>query len=364
MATLSGPLALHLLNVGQGEAILIDLPDGSFMLLDGGPNADATVIVDAIAERLQANRRFRLAGISQWDADHIRGIPRILRQFRPEEFRYPGVDLQLLEEVAQREANEELSALTMEVRASIEALPETAQQTFVAHSVLNDLGGVDVHVLAPSPSVTAQIRHDLSRSGGAGGALLKRFRNRTSVALWMRFAGRILFLAGEAEAEQYRGMEEYFLRNHGALLPHRNNHAADWIKLSHHGADENNPDDLFKLFGAPSFVGASSSGGGYNHPHPAALKRLHFDHGGSAMCTGLGKGCHALLTAKNKRKSPLDPARPDLWAKNISGHTNPHRDCYGHITVTVTPDGNCSTSTTEVQKACPYGGPATGKLRW
>ncbi|MFO0649956.1 MAG: hypothetical protein U0326_27295 [Polyangiales bacterium] len=359
---MTAPLALHLLNVGQGEAILIDLPDGSFMLLDGGPMADATVIVDAIEERLKAKRRFRLAGISQWDKDHIQGIPAILARFSPEEFRYPGVDLHLFEEIAQREANEELSKLTREVRASIEALPETAQQHFIAHSLLDDLGGVEVHVLSPSPNVTAQIRHDLERSRAAGSALLKQFRNRTSVALWIRFAGRTLFLAGEAEADQYLGMEAYFLRNHGALLPHRHKHAADWIKLSHHGADENNPDDLFKFFGAPSFVGAASSGGGYNHPHPAALKRLHFDHGGSAMCTGLGKGCHAILTAK--KKSKLDPSQPDLWAKNISEHTNPHLDCYGHITVTVTPDGRCSTSTTDAQKACPYGGPASGKRTW
>ena len=134
MAAVTSRLELHLLNVGQGEAILIDLPDGSFMLLDGGPKADAAGILDAVEARVKAKRRFRLAGISQWDADHIRGIPAILARCKPEEFRYPGIDLQLFEEIARREADEDLSSLTSDVRAAIEALPPVAQQTF-RHSI-------------------------------------------------------------------------------------------------------------------------------------------------------------------------------------------------------------------------------------
>jgi competence protein ComEC len=360
VAAVTSRLELHLLNVGQGEAILIDLPDGSFMLLDGGPKADAAGILDAVEARVKAKRRFRLAGISQWDADHIRGIPAILARCKPEEFRYPGIDLQLFEEIARREADEDLSSLTSDVRAAIEALPPVAQQTFIACNALDDLGGVEAYVLSPSPHIAGEIRHDLARSGAAGQSVLKKFRNRTSVAIWLRFAGRTLFLAGEAEEDQYRVMEDYFLRKHGALVAHRKAHAADWIKLSHHGADKNNPDELFKFFAGSSFVGAASAGGGYDHPHPAALKRLHFDHGGSAMCTGLGKGCHRILTGKKK----LDPTRPDLWALALKDRKNPDRDCYGTITVTVASDGTCSTRAEAVQKSCPYGGPVNGKRAW
>lgn len=348
------------MNVGQGEAIVIDLPDDSFMLLDGGPRADAAVVLDAIEARVSKGRRFRLAGITQWDADHIRGIPAVLARHQPQEFRVPGVDLQLLEEVARREAGNDLPALTASVRDAIEALPPATLQSFSACNRIDDLGaGVDAHVLSPAPSVARLIRRALDRSDRAAAAVLETFRNRASVALWMRFGGRTLLLAGEAEADQYRDMEAYFLRDRGGLVPYMKDHAADWIKLSHHGADENNPDDLFKRFGRAGFVGSASAGGGYNHPHPAALKRLHVDHGGRAMCTGLGKGCDRLL-----REKKLDAARPDAWADDLSARANPHKDCYGTITVTVTGDGACSVRTAAVQKRCPYGGPTGGTHAW
>lgn len=360
MAPLTSQLQLHLLNVGQGEAILIDLPDGSFMLLDGGPKAEDPVVLDAIEKRVKAGRPFRLAGISQWDADHIRGIPAILRTFRPEEFRVPGVDLQLLEEIARREVDEDIATLSASVRDAIEALPRSRRQTFTAYSRIEDLGGVEAHVLSPSLCVADEIRRRIGRSNRAAHEVLKEFRNRASVALWLRYGGRTLLLSGEADGDQYRTMRAYFLRNFGGLLQHQSDFAADWIKLSHHGANENNPDDLFKFFGRAGFVASASAGGDYNHPHPAALKRLHFDYGGVAMCTGLGKGCDRLL----RTKKPLDAKKPDVWARNISARKNPRADCYGTITVTVTSNGQCSVDTTAVQSRCPYGGPASPQRSW
>ncbi|MEZ4301606.1 MAG: hypothetical protein R3B70_42120 [Polyangiaceae bacterium] len=360
MAAVAKRFSLHLLDVGQGEAILMDFPDGSFGLLDGGPKSDASGVIEHIRDRVAQGRTFRLAGISQWDADHIRGIPEILKHFPPQEFRYPGVDLQLLEEIARRLEGEDAATLSSRVRAAIESLPPESLAHFTAPDPIPDAGGIEVHVLSPMPSAAGEIREALARSARSLNSVLKRSRNRTSVALWIRTFGRTLFLSGEVEEAQYRDMESYFLRPRGALVPYMRDHSADWIKLSHHGADLNNPREIFKLFGARDFMASASAGGGYDHPHPSALKRAHFDHRGRVLCTNLGKGCHRLLTSKRK----LDPMSPETWAGDLSRRDNPNQPCYRTITVTVTEDGRCSISTQHVQPRCPYGGPPTGTWAW
>lgn len=260
----------------------MDFPDGSFGLLDGGPLAGAPGVIPYLQERIDQGRRFRLAGISQWDADHIRGIPAILDRFTPEEFRYPGLDLQLLEQVAAQVGGEEASRVSEEVRSAIDRLPPARVAKFTAPDPIPNMGEVEVHVLSPMARTDLELRAALEklrkvRSKSARSkkvqTVLEGFRNRASVALWIRAWGRVLFLSGEVGGSQYRAMEEYFLRPGGAQLPYRNEHGADWMKLSHHGANKNNPPDLFKFFARTTFVASASAGGGYDHPHPATLKR-------------------------------------------------------------------------------------------
>jgi hypothetical protein len=265
------------------------------------------------------------------------------------------VDLSLLEEVVRRLDGEDAAILSSGVRAAIEELPRESLAHFTAPDPIPDTGGVQIHVLSPMPGTQVEIRHALAASSSLPSSLL-RFRNRTSVVLWIRAWTRVMLLSGEAENDQYREMEAYFLRSHGSLAPYRREHAADWIKLSHHGADANNPHELFKRFGKRRFVASASAGGAYDHPHPNALKRAHFDHGGLVMCTNLGKGCRRILD----NRVTFDPRSPEKWSRGLSTRRNPQVSCYRTITITVTDNGRMLTSTQSVQERCPYGGPVDG----
>jgi beta-lactamase superfamily II metal-dependent hydrolase len=350
--------AIHVLDVGQGEAILMDFPDGSFGLLDAGPRADARDVIAPIEHRIRNGHTFRIAGISQWDADHIRGIPAILSRFKPQEFRYPGVDLQLLEQVARKAGGDDAGTLSCEVRDAIETLPPESLGHFIAPSKIEILPGFDIYVLSPMPRTESELRAALAGSRSVP-ALLRSSRNRTSVALWIRVWGRTLFLTGEVEEDQYRAMDAYFRRPVGPLRQYRKDYSADWIKLSHHGADHNNPAELFKLFAARDFLAVASAGGGYDHPHPNTLNRLHTEHGGRAMCTNLGKGCNKLLN-----DHALEPTAPGDWCDGLSSLPNPKQTCYGTISVIISEDGKCRAYGASVQSSCPYGGPKTGKRTW
>jgi competence protein ComEC len=92
----SGRLALHFLAVGEGDAAAIVTPAGRWILVDGGPRApgyDAGASVVAPFLRRNGVRRIAVAVASHGDADHLGGMPTVVRTFRPELVLEPGQPL-------------------------------------------------------------------------------------------------------------------------------------------------------------------------------------------------------------------------------------------------------------------------------
>ena len=79
-APTSGRLTVTFLDVGQGDAILIEGPDGHRILVDGGPSEEA--ISAALGRRLPFHdRRIDLVVLTHPEADHLGGLPAVLRRY-------------------------------------------------------------------------------------------------------------------------------------------------------------------------------------------------------------------------------------------------------------------------------------------
>lgn len=88
-----GWLALHFLSVGEGDAAAIVTPAGRWIVVDGGPRApgfDAGASVVTPFLRRNGVRRIAMAVASHGDADHLGGMPVVVRTFRPELVLEPG----------------------------------------------------------------------------------------------------------------------------------------------------------------------------------------------------------------------------------------------------------------------------------
>lgn len=90
-----GPdLALHFLDVGQGDAAAIRTPGGHWILVDGGPagpGGDAGRAVVAPFLRRHGARRLDAVVLSHAHADHLGGIPSILDRIPSGEVLDPGM---------------------------------------------------------------------------------------------------------------------------------------------------------------------------------------------------------------------------------------------------------------------------------
>lgn len=342
----------------------MDLPDGNFVLVDGGPTSNAAGVIERIEDRVAQGCRFRFAAASHWDTDHIAGLPEILRRFPPDEFLQPGIDLALLEQLCQRLGRGEVSSGIASLRQACRDSGVEEQGLDAAQEVRDVGEGVEVYALAPASTVKWAVEDVIASARSVPTAnRLRQLHNQASLVLWVRAYGRNLLLTGEVGRDAILAMRHQFRPYRKSGPVPFDDPRAIWIKLPHHGSERNACPELFQYFAAPRYVASASHGARWSHPHPEVLRLVHFEpaggNEGSAMCTRLGKGCALIRTERGRYR----PDRPEEWAHSVVWNeiSNPRRHCYGTVTVRIDPGGHCTVrGDADGEVDCPYGGPRNG----
>lgn len=252
-----GRLRVDFLDVGQGDAALVTMPDGSTLLVDGGGRPrfrapleegeaeefepDARGVGEAaVAEYLWWRGLSRLDYVlaTHADADHIDGLNDILKSFK--------------------------------TRAALVGRAPSADEEFARFAQTAREAGVPVHVVT---------RGDRLRFGAVEVDVLwpppgSASDNDDSVVLRLSYGQRALLLTGDIEsrAEQMLSETTADLR-------------ADALKVAHHGSRTSST-EVFVAATRPALavisVGRDSP---YGHPHTQVVKRLR-DAGAQVLNTG------------------------------------------------------------------------------
>ena len=88
-------LMVHFINVGQGDAIAINLPDGKIMLVDTGPEDNNVTLTNYLKENVLHNRcnnTIDYLVLTHADMDHIGGTLRLLKNFNVKTVFMPKVN--------------------------------------------------------------------------------------------------------------------------------------------------------------------------------------------------------------------------------------------------------------------------------
>jgi competence protein ComEC len=233
-----GVLRVSVLDIGQGDSSIVDLPDGRVLLVDGGGEVGSpwdpgkTVIAPALDMRRR--RRIDVAILSHPHPDHFLGL------------RHPLAtrDVGELWDTGQGEADAHPGDLadlyaSLRARGVRIARPDTLCGTHA-------LGGAIVEVLHPCPTFDPD-----------------RGANDNSLVVRIGFGARHVLLVGDAEHEAESTL----------LALHRDLHA-DLLKVGHHGS-RTSSSAAFLAAVSPT-VATVSCGvrNRFGHPHRAALDRL------------------------------------------------------------------------------------------
>ena len=229
-----GRLHVTTLDIGQGDAILVEAPSGATMLVDGGPDPELTL------RRLGANlpfssRRIDLVVLSHPHQDHVAGLVEVLDRFRVRAVLHAGIAFE-------NAAYDRL--LTDAATASVPLIEARAGQRFQ---------------LDPATAVEVLYPSDLD----AASPLPEGDINNGSVVIVLRHGGFSALLTGDAEAPV-----EKTLLSRGALSP------VDLLKVGHHGSSSSTTPDLLEATNPTVAVISSGEGNTYGHPSPVTLEAL------------------------------------------------------------------------------------------
>jgi competence protein ComEC len=229
VAVSAGPphtLTVRVLDIGQGDSILISSPAGANVLIDGGPDEElaAQQLVSYGVKRLDA------VIATHPHADHIAGLPQVLARFAVGVFFEPGCpdDTEL-----QAALHEEIDAEGIPVRT-----PHAGDVITIAD--------LTFRVLSPDRC------WDGSHSDP----------NNDSIVLLLDDGRDSMLFTGDAEREA-----QQVLLDSGVLGD------VDVLKMPHHGGDTSLP-DLFPAV-MPEVVAISvGQPNPYGHPNPTALAEI------------------------------------------------------------------------------------------
>ena len=242
-----GLLHLTVLDIGQGDAILIELPDGEPLLVDGGPDPELTL------RRIGANmpffeRRMRLVVVSHPHQDHVAGLVEVVERHRTGAILHAGI-----------------------------AFENSAYGTLLTLADDGDVRAVVAHAgarLTLSPMTTLEIIYPSAED--AAGPLPDGDINNGSLVLLLRHGAFTALLTGDAEAP----VEAHLLAR--GLLP-----ATDVLKVGHHGSASSTTPELLEATRPAVAVISAGEGNEYGHPAPETLDALSGQRGITVLRTDL-----------------------------------------------------------------------------
>ncbi|MBE6995640.1 MAG: hypothetical protein E7429_02750 [Ruminococcaceae bacterium] len=282
-------MKLTFVNVGYGEAILLECPDparesGTFVMLIDGGGARAEEFADAASGRLPLAEYLRAAGTDHIDVmvsthiheDHLCGLVPAAELLPPGELWQtfsPDLAAQMheLDNSAGRNLSQDnfMRALN-DYRALCNGM--TAQGRSVRKLAPGMSGslcdGLTWQVLAPAPEACAALEADLRKLYQETGEVffetldrLDRSMNNGSMMLLLDYRGTRILLPGDTNVGGYEGIDPASLRAH-------------LFKIGHHGQLDGADQALLDKIQPDAVVCCASSDRRYNSANPEVVELL------------------------------------------------------------------------------------------
>lgn len=221
------PLRIHFLDVGQGDSALIQCPDGSNIVIDGGPMSAYPFLVNYLQEA--GVEKIDLMIATHPDGDHIGGLPKLLKVFPVDTLLDSG--------------KEHTTKLYQRYLSTIDKSLNTKFKLGRAGDRYN-FGKVELLILHPS-------------------SVLPDRNNDCSIMVKLRYGKESFLFTGDAEEKAERE-----LMNRGFTL------RSTVLKVGHHGSKSSTSPRFLTAVSPRAAVISAGSHNRWGHPTPEVMRRL------------------------------------------------------------------------------------------
>ncbi len=223
-----GKLAVHFIDVGQGDCSLIVTPSGETMLIDAGIPESGDAIVSYISAL--GIKEIDIFVATHYHEDHIGASEDVFDAFEI-------VSVLILD----------CEVRTVCAKKLLDDIKEEKSEIKYARRGYEfELGEADFLTLSPDK---------ITDKGG----------NDDSIILRMEYGEARYIFTGDAEEEA----EEAVLSYYG-----KNDLSADLLKVGHHGSRTSTSNDFFKAVSPNVAIISCGTGNSYGHPHIETIEKL------------------------------------------------------------------------------------------
>lgn len=219
-----GKLIVHFLDVGQGDAIFIELPNGKTMLVDAGENYHGQGIIDYV--QTIGYHKLDYVVATHPHEDHIGSMPYIVRNF-------------------------EIGSIYMPDVTANTATFESLLKAIKAKGLRVKNGRTGVHIIKDGELTADIIAPDKPDESNL---------NNSSIVLLLTFGNVSYLLTGDAETKELNAI--------------RADMHATVLKAGHHGSKTSTTQTLLKKISPSVTVISCGKNNDYGHPHAEVLKML------------------------------------------------------------------------------------------
>ncbi len=223
-------LRFWVLNVGQGDALLIDTPAHQQILIDGGP--DSSVLSELSRVLPLTDKEIDLVISTHDDADHLAGLNEVLRHYKVDKIWTTGA-------IHTTDTYRHFLELIKQNNITVETVKAGTKVQF------GDLQGIAIWPL----------------EGHVGE--LPDAQNTIGIVTFWQYGNESLVLTADIEKAQ-----EEALVSKGIIRP------ATILKIAHHGSKTSSSEAFLKAVSPKITVISVSAHNKYGHPAPTTLDRL------------------------------------------------------------------------------------------
>lgn len=223
-----GELTVAFLDIGQGDSIFIEAPNGNQILVDAGPNAK---VLSELGKVMPWNdKSLDMIVATHPDQDHVGGFVDVLKRYEVEYQLETGIKSETL-------TNKTIRQL----------LAQNNVETVIAKRTMRiELGdGVTLTILFPDQDVEGMET------------------NEASIIARLTYGDTEVMLTGDAPKETEK-----------QVLAYGENIQSDILKIGHHGSKTSTDGEFVKAVNPEFVVISSGRGNKYGHPNEEVLETL------------------------------------------------------------------------------------------
>ncbi len=225
-----GMLVVNVISVGHGDAVFIEFPDGTTMLVDGGTRSAGDIVVDYVNELGYSNIDYIV--VTHDHDDHVGGLVMVLDSIEVGELWMSNykVETPLLQDVMSRVEESEIPV------------------TWVARGDEFGIGDVRVAILNPPAGST------LEKLGGS---------NNASIVMHLVYEEVNILLTADIDKNRDRELVSIY----GDTLK------STVLKCAHHGSESSNSEE-FLMAVNPLITVVSAGPSQYGYPSEITMTRI------------------------------------------------------------------------------------------